>query len=56
MTTARGYPALRLGVVDAESGDLEVSGPFDGETFVLGLDDLRAAWSHTIPARFAHHD
>jgi phosphoribosylformylglycinamidine synthase II len=56
MTTARGYPALRLGVVDAESGDLEVSGPFDGEAFVLGLDDLRAAWSHTIPARFAHHD
>lgn len=56
MTTARGYPAVRIGVVDAESGDLEVSGPFDGEAFVLGLDDLRAAWSHTIPARFAHHD
>ncbi len=56
MTTARGCPALRLGVVDAESGDLEVSGPFDGEAFVLGLDDLRAAWSHTIPARFADQD
>ena len=56
MTTARGYPALRLGVVDAESGDLEVSGPFEGEAFVLGLDDLRTAWSQTLPARFAHHD
>nr|WP_051130755.1 phosphoribosylformylglycinamidine synthase subunit PurL [Nesterenkonia alba] len=52
MTTARGFPALRLGVVDAESGGLEVTGPFDGESFGIGLDDLKQAWSQVIPSRF----
>ena len=52
MTTARGFPALRLGVVDAESGGIEVSGPFSGGSFGLGLDELKDSWSSVIPSRF----
>ncbi|WP_120003812.1 phosphoribosylformylglycinamidine synthase subunit PurL [Nesterenkonia muleiensis] len=52
MTTARGFPALRLGVVDAVSGGIEVAGDFDGGSFGIGLDELKEAWSATIPARF----
>ncbi|GAA3286914.1 phosphoribosylformylglycinamidine synthase subunit PurL [Nesterenkonia halobia] len=50
MITARGLPALRLGVVDAESGELEVAGDFEGGSFILGLDELREIWSAVIPA------
>lgn len=50
MITARGLPALRLGVVDAESGELEVAGNFEGGSFILGLDELREIWSAVIPA------
>src|SRR5699024_11114352 len=52
MTTARGFPALRLGVVDAESGGIEVSGPFEGTSFGIGIDELKEAWSRVIPSRF----
>lgn len=52
MTTARGVSALRLGVVDSESGGLEVTGPFDGEAFGIGLDELKQAWSSVLPERF----
>lgn len=52
MTTARGFPALRLGVVDAESGGIEVSGPFDDGSFGIGLDELKNAWTSIIPSRF----
>ncbi|GAA3071472.1 phosphoribosylformylglycinamidine synthase subunit PurL [Actinocorallia glomerata] len=52
MTTARGFAALRIGVVDAQSGEIEVAGPFDGGSFTLGLDELREAWSAVIPSRF----
>ncbi|WP_010524385.1 phosphoribosylformylglycinamidine synthase subunit PurL [Nesterenkonia sp. F] len=50
MITARGLPAMRLGVVDAESGELEVAGDFEGGSFILGLDELREIWSAVIPA------
>ncbi|GAA1184977.1 phosphoribosylformylglycinamidine synthase subunit PurL [Nesterenkonia xinjiangensis] len=53
MTTARGFAALRIGVVDAQSGTIEVAGPFDGGSFTLGIDELREAWSSVIPSRFA---
>ncbi|MDR8018341.1 phosphoribosylformylglycinamidine synthase subunit PurL [Nesterenkonia aerolata] len=53
MTTARRFPAIRLGVVDAQSGTIEVSGPAEGSGFTLGIDEVREAWSATIPARFA---
>ena len=53
MTTARGFPALRLGVVDAESGGIEITGDFHGGSFGIGLDELKQAWSATIPAYFA---
>lgn len=53
MTTARGFAALRIGIVDATSGDLEVAGPFDGGSFTIGIDELREVWSAVIPSRFA---
>ncbi|MDO5492623.1 MAG: phosphoribosylformylglycinamidine synthase subunit PurL [Nesterenkonia sp.] len=53
MTTARRFPAIRLGVVDAQSGAIEVSGPVEGSGFTLGIDEVRQAWSATIPSRFA---
>lgn len=52
MTTARGFAAIRIGVVDAQSGDLEVTGPFEGESFTLAIDELKEAWSSVIPSRF----
>ncbi|WP_246126101.1 phosphoribosylformylglycinamidine synthase subunit PurL [Nesterenkonia populi] len=52
MTSARGFPAIRLGVVDAESGGLEVSGPFAGGSFGIALDELKEAWSSVLPGRF----
>lgn len=47
MCTARNFPFARIGVVDAESGELAIQ----GETTVK-LDELRAAWSATMPDRF----
>ncbi|GAA3880739.1 phosphoribosylformylglycinamidine synthase subunit PurL [Saccharothrix violaceirubra] len=47
MCTARGLPWRKVGVVDPESKALEFQGL--GE---LGLDELRAAWSGTLPALF----
>ncbi|WP_044493260.1 phosphoribosylformylglycinamidine synthase subunit PurL [Nesterenkonia massiliensis] len=52
MTSARGFAALRIGVVDAESGGLEVTGPFEGGSFGIGLDELKEAWSSVLPSRF----
>jgi phosphoribosylformylglycinamidine synthase subunit PurL len=48
MCTARGLPHVRIGVVDAESAALEIQGQFS-----VALEDLRAASSATLPARFA---
>lgn len=52
MTTARGFPAMRLGVVDAESGGIDVAGPYEGGSFGIGIDELKDAWSSVIPSRF----
>lgn len=47
MTTARRFPALRIGVVDAESGALEVQ-----DQFTLPIAELRTAWEVTLPTHF----
>ncbi|MBK1784808.1 phosphoribosylformylglycinamidine synthase subunit PurL [Prauserella cavernicola] len=47
MCGARGLPWRRAGVVDPESGSLEIQ---DIATF--GLDELRTAWEGTLPALF----
>jgi len=47
MTTARGYPAARIGVVDARSAALEVQGQF-----TLPIAELREAWEATLPKHF----
>jgi phosphoribosylformylglycinamidine synthase len=47
MCTARGLPWRRTGVVDPESGSLEIQ---DITTFTL--DELREAWERTLPALF----
>ena len=47
MTTARNFPALRIGVVDAESGALEVQ-----DQFTLPIAELREAWEATLPQHF----
>ncbi len=47
MLAARGVPALRVGVT-LEEPEIEVQGQF-----TLPLDELREAWSQTLPARFA---
>ncbi|GAA1049332.1 phosphoribosylformylglycinamidine synthase subunit PurL [Arthrobacter russicus] len=47
MCTARGFEHLRLGVVDAESGSLDVQG-----AFTLNLDELREAHEGTLPKYF----
>lgn len=52
MTSARGFAAIRIGVVDAQSGELEVAGPFEGESFALPIDELKEAWSSVLPSRF----
>ncbi|WP_083701840.1 phosphoribosylformylglycinamidine synthase subunit PurL [Tersicoccus sp. Bi-70] len=56
MCTARGYPAIRIGVVDAVGAGtddapapaLDVQGHF-----ALPLAQLREAWSATLPSHFA---
>ncbi|MDQ6753944.1 MAG: phosphoribosylformylglycinamidine synthase subunit PurL [Actinomycetota bacterium] len=47
MCTARSFPAIRIGVVDAASGSLDVQG-----RFILDLDELRAANEGTLPKYF----
>ncbi|MBB5750725.1 phosphoribosylformylglycinamidine synthase subunit PurL [Micrococcus sp. TA1] len=47
MTTARGFPVARIGVVDAASGALEVQ-----DQFVLPLEELRERWAATLPEYF----
>jgi len=47
MLEARGVPAVRIGVTDAQ-GDLDVQGAFS-----VGLDELRKAWEATLPKHFA---
>lgn len=47
MTTARGYTVTRIGVVDVESGALEVQGGFE-----LPIAELREAWEATLPKHF----
>ena len=48
MCTARDYPFARIGVVDAQAGALDLQGIAS-----VGLDELRAGWAGTLPARFA---
>jgi phosphoribosylformylglycinamidine synthase len=50
MCTARGMPHQRIGVVDV--GGPEAALDVQGQ-FILGLEELRAAWSGTLPAVFA---
>ena len=45
--TARGLPHARIGVVDVLMADLDVQG-----LFTIGLRELRAAWSATLPRQF----
>ena len=47
MLEARGVPAVRIGVTDAQGG-LEVQGAFS-----VGLDELREAHEATLPKHFA---
>ncbi|MGB9035287.1 MAG: phosphoribosylformylglycinamidine synthase subunit PurL [Paeniglutamicibacter sp.] len=47
MATARRFPVVRLGVVDAESTSLEVQGQFD-----LDLNELSEAHEATLPKYF----
>ncbi|ASN41149.1 phosphoribosylformylglycinamidine synthase subunit PurL [Paeniglutamicibacter terrestris] len=47
MATARQFPVVRLGVVDAASNSLEVQGQFD-----LDLNELREAHEATLPKYF----
>ncbi|RZS41373.1 phosphoribosylformylglycinamidine synthase [Herbihabitans rhizosphaerae] len=47
MCTARGLPWRRAGVVDPESGALEIV-----DVTTLGLAELRAAWENTLPSLF----
>ncbi len=47
MTTARNFPVLRLGVVDAAATSLEIQGQFD-----LDLAELREAHEATLPKHF----
>ena len=47
MTTARGYAAVRIGVVDADSAALEVQ-----DAFTLPIAELREAWEATLPKHF----
>jgi len=45
LCAGRRVPALRIGVTDAESGELEVQ-----DRFTIGIDALRAAFEGTLPA------
>jgi phosphoribosylformylglycinamidine synthase len=47
MCTARGLPWCKTGVVDPESGTLELQGITE-----FTLDELREAWESTLPALF----
>jgi phosphoribosylformylglycinamidine synthase len=47
MCTARGVPAVRIGVVDGEVGGVEVQGQF-----TVTLDELRQASDNTFPRLF----
>lgn len=47
MATARNFPVLRLGVVDASASSLEVQGQFD-----IDLAELREAHEGTLPKYF----
>ncbi|WP_434617177.1 phosphoribosylformylglycinamidine synthase subunit PurL [Arthrobacter sp. A5] len=47
MCTARAFPAIRIGIVDAQSGSLEVQGQFE-----LSLHELREAHEGTLPRYF----
>lgn len=47
MTEARGYPVIRLGVVDAENGSLDFQGQFS-----TSIEDLHAANTETLSKYF----
>jgi phosphoribosylformylglycinamidine synthase II len=47
MCSARGLPWRKAGVVDPESGALEIQG-----VATFGLDELREAWESTLPKLF----
>ena len=47
MCTARDVPAVRIGVVDGETGGLEVQGQF-----AVSVDELKQASENTFPAMF----
>ena len=47
MTEARGYPVIRLGVVDAENGSLDFQGQFSAS-----IEDLHTANTETLSKYF----
>lgn len=47
MTGARGYAVVRLGIVDSESGSLDIQGQF-----TLPIEELREAHEGTLPRYF----
>jgi phosphoribosylformylglycinamidine synthase len=47
MCTARGLPAVRIGVIDVLAPTLDMQGQFS-----IPLRELRSAWTSTLPARF----
>ena len=46
---SRGYPALRIGVVDADSESLEVQ-----DLFSASITELREGWASALPQRFGN--
>lgn len=46
---SRGYPSLRIGVVDAGSNALEIQ-----DLFTATLDELREDWATALPKRFGN--
>lgn len=49
ITESRGYPSLRIGVVDADSAALEIQ-----DLFTATIDELRDGWATALPRRFGN--
>jgi phosphoribosylformylglycinamidine synthase len=49
ITESRGYPTLRIGVVDAASNALEIQ-----DLFTASVEELKEGWASALPQRFGH--
>lgn len=49
ITESRGYPTLRIGVVDATSNALELQ-----DLFTASVEELKEGWANALPQRFGH--